>query len=159
MTSQPGQRQPYRIVVGVDGSEGSRAALRWAGEEAALRDAELEAVMARVPVLPMVLFGPGSTPVPTSTEPLAREDPDRTDEEVLRDVLRGVFGDQPPSRLTWYVEDGHPAGLLLSRSTDADLLVVGARGHGGFSGLLAGSVSEQCVRHAGCSVVVVRAKA
>jgi nucleotide-binding universal stress UspA family protein len=49
--------------------------------------------------------------------------------------------------------------VLLSRSVDADLLVLGARGHGGFSGLLAGSVSEQCVRHAACSVVVVRTKA
>jgi nucleotide-binding universal stress UspA family protein len=129
------------------------------GEEAALRDAELEAVMARMPVLPMALFGPGSTPVPASTAPLAREDPDRRDEEVLRQVLREVFGDQPPSRLTWYLQEGHPAGVLLSRSVDADLLVLGARGHGGFSGLLAGSVSEQCVRHAACSVVVVRTKA
>jgi nucleotide-binding universal stress UspA family protein len=51
---------------------------------------------------------------------------------------------------------GNPAGVLLSRALDADLLVVGVRGHGGFEGLLVGSVSEQCVRHARCSVVVAR---
>jgi len=52
--------------------------------------------------------------------------------------------------------DGHPVGVLIGRTTDADLLVVGVRGEGGFTGLLTGSVSEQCVRHAACSVVVVR---
>ena len=54
--------------------------------------------------------------------------------------------------------DGHPVGVLIGRTTDADLLVVGARGEGGFTGLLTGSVSEQCVRHAACSVMVVPAE-
>jgi nucleotide-binding universal stress UspA family protein len=72
MTSQPGQHRPQRIVVGVDGSAGSRAALRWAADEAELHDAELEAVMARTPQLPMVLFGPGSIPIPTTTEQCVR---------------------------------------------------------------------------------------
>ena len=156
MTSQPGQHRPQRIVVGVDGSAGSRAGLRWAADEAELRDAELEAVMARTPQLPMVLFGPGSIPIPTATAPLDLEERARKDEEVLEQILREVLGTQLPPRLSWYVMDGHPVGVLIGRTTDADLLVVGARGEGGFTGLLTGSVSEQCVRHAACSVVVVR---
>ncbi len=158
MTSQPGQHRAQRIVVGVDGSAGSRAALRWASEKAELRDAELEAVMARMPPLPMALFGPGSTPIPTTTAPLDLEARARKSEETLQQILREVFGAQLPSRLTWHFQEGHPVGVLLARTADADLLVVGARGEGGFSGLLTGSVSEQCVRHAACSVVVVRLK-
>jgi nucleotide-binding universal stress UspA family protein len=80
----------------------------------------------------------------------------RKGEEVLEQILREVLGTQLPSKLTWYVMDGHPVGVLIGRTTDVDLLVVGARGEGGFTGLLTGSVSEQCVRHAACSVVVVR---
>lgn len=156
MTSQPGQDSRQRIVVGVDGSEGSRAAVRWAAEEAELRDAELEAVMARMPPVPLPLFGPGSFPVPSSTEPLDPEGYARRGEEALERILREVLGDQLPSRLKWFVEEGHPVGVLLGRTVDIDLLVVGARGQGGFAGLLTGSVSEQCVRHARCSVVVAR---
>jgi nucleotide-binding universal stress UspA family protein len=158
MTSQPAQPQVQRIVVGVDGSEGSRAALRWAAEEAELRDADLEAVMARMPPLPMALYGPGSTPIPTTTAPLDPQARARMSEQALQQILRDVLGAQLPSRLTWGFEEGHPVGVLLARSRDADLLVVGARGGGGFAGLLTGSVSEQCVRHATCSVVVVRQK-
>jgi nucleotide-binding universal stress UspA family protein len=158
MTSQPAQHHAQHIVVGVDGSEGSRAALRWAAQEAEPRDAELEAVMARMPPLPMALFGPGSIPIPTTTAPLDLEARARTSEQALQQLLHEVFGDQLPSRLTWHFEEGHPVGVLLGRSAEADLLVVGARGGGGFAGLLTGSVSEQCVRHAACSVVVVRAK-
>jgi len=88
--------------------------------------------------------------------PLDLEKRGRKGEEVLEQILRDVLGTQLPSKLTWYVMDGHPVGVLIGRTTDADLLVVGARGEGGFTGLLTGSVSEQCVRHAACSVVVVR---
>ena len=97
MTSQPGQHRPQRIVVGVDGSAGSRAGLRWAADEAELRDAELEAVMARTPQLPMVLFGPGSLPIPTATTPLDLEKRGRKGEEVLEQILREVLGTQLPS--------------------------------------------------------------
>jgi nucleotide-binding universal stress UspA family protein len=159
MTSQPDQHRPQRIVVGVDGSAGSRAALRWAADEAELRDAELEVVMARVPAVPMVLFGPGSLPIPASTAPFDVEERGRTGEEVLEQILREALGTHLPPKLTWYVMDGHPVGVLVGRTTEADLLVVGARGEGGFTGLLTGSVSEHVVRHAACSVVVVRSRA
>jgi Universal stress protein family len=82
MTSQPARHHAQHIVVGVDGSEGSRAALRWAAQEAELRDAELEAVMARMPPLPMALFGPGSIPIPTTTAPLDLEARARTSEQA-----------------------------------------------------------------------------
>jgi len=75
MSSQPGQGSPQRIGVGVGGSEGSRSTLRWAAAEAEAHRAELEAVMARVPALPLPLFGPGSTPVPTNTRPLDLKGP------------------------------------------------------------------------------------
>ncbi len=76
-------------------------------------------------------------------------------EKLLERTPEEVFGDIP-SRLTRSVTVGNPAGVLLSRALQADLLVVGVRGHGGFEGLLVGSVSEQCVRHARCTVVVAR---
>ena len=75
MSSQPGQDSPQRIVVGVDGSEGSRSALWWAAAEAEAHSAELEVVMARVPALPLPLLGPDSTPVLTKTRPLDLEGP------------------------------------------------------------------------------------
>ena len=83
MSSQPVQYSPQRIVVGVDGSEGSRSAVRWAAAEAEAHSPELEAVMARLPALPLPLFGPGSTPVPTNIRPLDLEGSDRQDEEAL----------------------------------------------------------------------------
>jgi nucleotide-binding universal stress UspA family protein len=156
MTTSPARRRRQRIVVGVDGSAGSRAALRWAAEEAELRDADLEAVMAQMPPLPMPLFGPGSTPVPTTTAPLDPQARTRVSREALEELLHEAFGAQLPSRLSWHFQEGHPVQVLLGRTADADLLVVGARGEGGFVGLLTGSASEQCVRHATCSVVVVR---
>jgi nucleotide-binding universal stress UspA family protein len=94
--------------------------------------------------------------VPTNTRPLDLEGSDRQDEEALDRLLREVLGSRLPSKLTQVVKEGHPVGVLLAQAVDAALLVVGARGRGGFAGLRAESVSEQCVRHAPCSVVVVR---
>jgi nucleotide-binding universal stress UspA family protein len=159
MTSQPGQAGQdrwRRIVVGVDGSEGSRAALRWAAGEADAHEAELEAVTVLQPPLPLPLLGPSPALVPPPDDVMM---PDvGRGEKLLEQTLEEVFGDQPPPRLTRNVSVGNPAGVLLSRALDADLLVLGPRGHGGFEGLLVGSVSEQCVRHARCSVVIARSR-
>ena len=154
MTTQPDQEPQRRIVVGVDGSDRSRAALRWAAAEAEAHDAELEAVTVLQPPLPLPLLQPSPTLVAGQTEAL-KPDVGRG-EKLLEQTLEEVFGDHIPSRLTRFVSVGNPAGVLLSRALGADLLVVGARGHGGFEGLLVGSVSEQCVRHARCTVVVAR---
>ena len=73
-------------------------------------------------------------------------------EARLDEALLGVFGDQRPTEVTRVVREGNPACVLVEIATDASLLVVGARGHGHF---LLGSVSDRCVHHANCPVVVV----
>jgi nucleotide-binding universal stress UspA family protein len=154
MTTRADQERRRRIVVGVDGSDTSRAALRWAADEAEAHGAELEAVTVLQPPLPLPFLGPSPALVAGQTEVL---EPDvGRGEKLLQQTLEEVVGEHLPSRLTPFVSVGNPAGVLLSRALEADLLVIGARGHGGFEGLLVGSVSEQCVRHARCSVVVAR---
>jgi nucleotide-binding universal stress UspA family protein len=138
-----------KIVVGVDGSAGSRAGLRWAHAEARLRSSPLEVVMAWQ--FPMMTSLPafGAMPPP--------EDLSSEAERALQQALvdEGVTAtDTVPVTAT--VAEGPSARVLLDAASDADLLVVGSRGHGGFSGLLIGSVSQQCVSHASCPVVVVR---
>lgn len=137
-----------RIVVGVDGSPGSIAALRWAHAEARLRRATLEVVgVWQYPMMTTVpAFGALPDVVDLSTQ---------TEEHVLG-VLRdnGVEStDEVPVSVS--VAEGAPAQTLISAATGAELLVVGSRGHGGFAGLLLGSVSHQCTMHGPCPVVVV----
>ncbi|MBU6329599.1 MAG: universal stress protein [Acidobacteria bacterium] len=137
-----------RIVVGVDGSPGSIAALRWAHAEARLRRATLEVVgVWQYPMMTTVpAFGALPDVVDLSTQ---------TEEHVLG-VLRdnGVEStDEVPVSVS--VAEGAPAQALISAATGAELLVVGSRGHGGFAGLLLGSVSHQCTMHGPCPVVVV----
>jgi len=137
-----------KIVVGVDGSEGSLRALRWAADEARLRDAVLEVVTSwHYPVLATIpAFG-----VQPPAEELAEEA-----RKGLIELLRSE-GITSASGLTVFerVVEGSPAGVLVDAAADADLLVLGSRGHGGFSGLLLGSVSQTVVSHARCPVVVV----
>jgi len=138
-----------KIVVGVDGSAGSRAALRWAHAEAQLRGATLEAVT--VWQLPVMAWLPafGAMPPP--------EDLSGEAERALVATLaeEGVSSTEEVPVVS-VVAEGAAAAALLDAADDADLLVVGSRGHGGFTELLLGSVSHQCVSHAPCPVVVVR---
>jgi nucleotide-binding universal stress UspA family protein len=139
-----------RIVVGVDGSEGARKALRWAVEEADAHDATVEAV--HVWQLPMITPGLGA--------PMVALDPSdfqRGAAEQLDEALHDALGETISDRVERVVVEGYPASVLLDRSEKADLLVVGSRGRGGFAGLLLGSVSQQCVHHAKCPVVVIHA--
>jgi len=78
--------------------------------------------------------------------------------DVLDRTLHETLGDTPTISVSMVVVEGHPAPVLIDQSQDADLLVVGSRGHGEFTGMLLGSVSEHCVSHAACPVVVVRPK-
>jgi nucleotide-binding universal stress UspA family protein len=135
-----------RIRVGVDGSDGSLDALRWAASERALRDARLRVLLA----WHMPAFGP----VPPM--PVDEESWQRGAERTLRESLTAVFGPEPPSKVQAEVRNGRPAPTLLAAAGEADLLVVGSRGHGGMAGLLLGSVSTACVHHAPCPVLVVR---
>lgn len=134
------------IVVGVDGSEGSLDALRWAAQEAQLTGASLDVVTAwEYPTA----FG-WAPPIPADWNP---------EEEAKRDLAESVertLGKTPAVNVRQVVVEGHPAPVLLAAASHADLLVVGSRGHGAFVGMLVGSVSEHCVSHATCPVVVVR---
>jgi nucleotide-binding universal stress UspA family protein len=142
---QPNPGQP-RIVVGVDGSAQSRSALRWASWLAADTGARIEAVTAwQFPVS----AGWGSAAVPMNFNPA------QDMHKVLTETVDDAFGADRPVGMQLSVYEGHPARVLLERSAGALMLVVGSRGHGGFAGLLLGSVSAHVAEHAGCPVLVV----
>ena len=139
------------IVVGVDGSDQSRAALSWAYDEAAHHGASLTVVATwSPPALPM---SPPYGSLPTE----GYEDQPRTEALALLDRFTAELTPRTPAvQVSTSIEEGHPAKVLIERSAQADLLVVGSRGHGGFAGMLLGSVSQHLVAHADCPVVVVR---
>ena len=141
-----------QIIVGVDGSDSSRAALRWAYDEAAHHGASLKAVMIwHAPPLP---GGPpyDAQPLPEGYE----SQPARDAAAVLKELTADLEARKPEVDLTTSTQAGNPAKVLIDLSGGADLLVVGSRGHGGFVGMLLGSVSQHLVAHSACPVVVVR---
>lgn len=139
-----------KIVVGVDGSSGSRAALRWAFAEARLRTAPLEVVTVwQYPVMTSLpAFGVVLPPDDMRTEAEAGL-------QTILDEEQVASTDGVP--VTAILAEGAAAAALLDVAKEADLLVIGSRGHGGFTGLLLGSVSQQCATHSPCPVVVVHA--
>jgi nucleotide-binding universal stress UspA family protein len=143
-----------QIVVGVDGSPASRTALEWASDEAVRHGSELVVLTAWLPT-PPPLAGTSST-VPTHGAIDAREDARETAKQLLMETIRDVLGEDPPVLVHPQVKEGHAAKLLIDLSEDADLLVVGSRGHGGFAGMLLGSVSQHVAAYAKCTVVVAR---
>lgn len=136
-----------RIVVGVDGSEASKEALRWAVTQAELTGAEVDAVIAWHPVM---LYG--------WEPPDAGFDVQGTARGVLHDTVTEVCGQVPPVPVRELVLEGTAARVLIDAARDARLLVVGNRGHAGFTEALIGSVGQYCVHHSPCPVVVVRAR-
>jgi nucleotide-binding universal stress UspA family protein len=139
-----------RIVVGVDGSETAELAVRWAAAEARERGATLELVAAWE--VPTNAYGFGFAPI---TEDVVKGLMKGADENIGKalDEVRNEAGD---IEVMTTIREGQAAGVLLDESKDADLLVVGSRGMGGFRELLLGSVSQQCAHHATCPVVIVR---
>ena len=136
-----------RIVVGVDGSPSSLAALRTAIDLAGPLAADVEAV-ATWPIF----YGRVELPTAAALSPEYLEaDARRTLAEALASVDVGEVD------VEQVVLEGDPAEVLLARAAHADLLVVGSRGRGGFAGLLLGSVSQKCVHHAPCPVLVTPA--
>ena len=133
------------ITVGVDGSEEARAALRYALEEGRLRGAEVNVVLAYSP-LPF-LAGDIALQFEAPAEVQA--------DELLRKEVEPVAAEFPGVKVTTQAILGAAAQTLIEAAKGSDLLVVGCRGRGGFSGLLLGSVSQQCVHHAPCPVVVI----
>ena len=142
------------IVVGVDQSEGARAALRFALEEAKLRRATLRVVHAWQ-------YGYiGATGVEGAYPALGGDIKELRAgaETALAETLRESIPEADTVEIERRVVEGRPAAVLVDESRGADLLVVGSRGHGGFTGLLLGSVSQQCAHHAACPVVIVHRK-
>ncbi len=140
-----------RIVVGIDGSEPARAALRWAAEEAKLRGANLEVVGAWTFPMYVDPMG-GAFPLPGMFEKTEANERDMIEAEV-----KAVLGDTPEVPVELSIRCGSTATELLAAAEGADILVVGSRGRGGFSSLLLGSTALQCIHHATCPVTVVRA--
>jgi nucleotide-binding universal stress UspA family protein len=139
--------EPERIMVGVDGSEESRHALRWAADKARRLGASLQVVHA--------LWEPHSVPHGPSIPTMVRELQSFAGrpQHVIDESLAEIADSHVPVRSE--VISGSPAAVLIDAARGAEMLVVGSRGHGGFAGLLLGSVSQQCAAHAPCPVVVV----
>jgi nucleotide-binding universal stress UspA family protein len=130
-----------RIVVGVDGSEPSLAALTWAAEEARLRGARLEILHATFYRAQVLEVMPGAA---------------KDEEAVLERALQRVQAMEPEVEVVGRTAGPPPARALVEASAGAALLVVGSRGLGGFDELVMGSVSHQCAHHAHCPVVITR---
>ncbi len=138
------------IVVGVDGSRGSEVALRFAAEEAALREATLRVVSAYN--VPAPVYAGGIVP-PVDFISGFRD----TADEIVAAAASEAEQLWPGIAVETHVDEGQPADELVRQAGDAELLVVGSRGLGGFRSLLLGSVSQQCAHHAPCPVVIVPA--
>lgn len=132
------------IIVGVDGSEPSRAALRWAMRQAEHTGAAVRAVVAWE--YPAFYSWEGG--------PMPPDDFQQAAERNMHDAVDAVTG--PGSAVERVVVHGHSAQALLEAADGAELLVVGSRVHGGFYRTLLGSVSQRCAVHAKCPVVIVR---
>jgi nucleotide-binding universal stress UspA family protein len=137
-----------RIVVGVDGSEGAAAALRWALDWATSDASEVEVVRAFDSEVAWIDVG-------TDYERSWVEQAIATAEAELQRVVAEVVGENQGVTVHQVVEEGSPARVLVDRAKDADLLVVGTRGRGGFAGLMLGSVSQRCLEHGPVPVAVV----
>jgi nucleotide-binding universal stress UspA family protein len=135
-----------RIVVGVDGSPSSIAALGWAADQAKSTGSSLDVIMTWE--WPTGLGWP--PPFPADFNPEANA------QHVLDEAVKRVREAHGDVEIRSSVSEGHPAPALIEASRGAALLVVGSRGHGEFVGMLLGSVSEHCVTHAHCPVLVLR---
>ena len=137
------------ILVGHDGSESAQHALRWAGELARRADMDLHVVRS---------WSMTSAPRPASWSPGYVPPMEDWAAAVLEELGKHVAAAHLDAglRLTCHAVHRSPAKALVEAAEGADLLVVGARGRGGFGGLLLGSVSDQCVHHAPCPVTVIR---
>ncbi len=141
-----------RIVVGVDGSKSSDSALRWAIRQAGVTGAAVDAVNAwYYPDMAGAGMAAGGM-VPTY-------DPREIAAKIAADAVSSALDPASEVPVRTRIAQGNAAQVLLDASAGADLLVVGSRGHGGFAEALLGSVSQHCVQHALCPVVVVRGPA
>jgi nucleotide-binding universal stress UspA family protein len=146
MKTRNSDDQP-RIVVGVDGFESSKAALRWAIHQAKLTGAVVEAITAwQVPV--------GTGWVPTTELPDYQSDA----AAILGEAMTEMCAVDPDVQVCPRVVEGRAGQVLAEAAQGADLLVVGSPGHGGLAEALLGSVGQYCVHHAPCPVLIIRGK-
>jgi nucleotide-binding universal stress UspA family protein len=146
MNSVQSDERP-RIVVGVDGFEPSTAALRWAIHQAKLTGAVVEAVTAWHTPAGTGLVSPGDMP---DYQDAARAD--------LCEAITEVCAVGPDVQVCPRVVEGRAGQVLVDAAEEAELLVIGSRGHGGLTGASLGSVGQFCVHHAPCPVVIMRGK-
>jgi nucleotide-binding universal stress UspA family protein len=144
-----------RIVVGIDGSEHSAAALRWAAEEAKFRDAKVEAIHAWTYVPVAAPADAGLVPVPWTDSVEALRATQEAAERIATDHVHDVLGADHGVTVSLVQNDA--AEALILAAADADLLVVGNRGRGALKEALLGSTSGRVADHAPCPVVIVRA--
>jgi nucleotide-binding universal stress UspA family protein len=135
------------IAVGVDGSDKSIPALSWAAQEAAAHGHVLRLVTAWS--IPVTALSPGGLPAPFPVDELQGDARAAQDAVIAKaDIPEGV-------QIEREIVEGGPGAALLKAGETVDLIVIGSRGHGGFTGMLLGSVGQQVTGHAKCPVVVV----
>lgn len=145
-------RKAECVVVGVDGSPASAIAMAWAARYAKALGTTVRVVMAWH-------YPAAAGPAPIGVAPAAVSGEVEANKQAELDkAVAATFGESPSVQVETKIAYGHPAQVLVDESRDADLLVVGSRGHGGFTGMLLGSVSTHCVTHAACPVTVVRSR-
>jgi nucleotide-binding universal stress UspA family protein len=144
--TQPGGDGERRIVVGVDGSGSSRAALAWALGQARATGGVLEVVTAWE--IPLAIRNPWPPGLTTDFQELAKK--------AQAEAIESLPGTTDHVEIRSKIVEGNAADVLLDAASGADLLVVGSHGHGGFMRALLGSVGQHCVHHATCPVVVIR---
>ena len=144
------------IVVGVDGSETSHEALRWAAEEARLRSARLVAVYAWTFIPPQPIGDPGMLAVPAGDLPGQLDAESNAASVALDDAVEVILGAESGIEVERKLVERDPGEALVAESADAELVVVGSHGRTGFTAALLGSVSRHVVDHSKCPVVVVK---
>jgi nucleotide-binding universal stress UspA family protein len=146
------------IVVGIDDSESSREALRWAVEEGRLRGTPVVAIHAWQPPMipPMADIGPVAPPMYDIATLITEAE--KAAQAFAERVVREVAGSDPGVEVRPVELEGSPASVLIEAAEGAELVVVGSRGVGGFRGLLLGSVGRHVAEHAPCPVVIHRTR-
>jgi nucleotide-binding universal stress UspA family protein len=146
--SGQGRAEGHLIVAGVDGSASSLEALRWAVEQAELTGGTVDAVIAWQYPAVVGSLAWGAIADDTDYAELAAK--------TVAEAISQAVDPFTDVKVRPVVIQGYPSQVLIEYAADADLLVVGSRGHGGFAGALLGSVSQHCTHHAPCPVVVIR---
>lgn len=139
--------QTHRILVGYDGSPQAQLALELAFDEAVVQDAELLCVQA---------WWPGEVEEAEAAHGREWGDYQQEQQDAVRRLLKDRLTANPDVSFTHEVVKGNPAKMLIERSHEADLVAVGARGNGGFQGLMLGSVSSAVLQKANCTIALIR---